>query len=315
MKKYILFVAVFLISLFSFNLVYASGNFKIVGYYRARNSSVIQNSWFSYLTDINFSFLGVNSDGSLDFTRVDPTQLAGLVSQAHASGVKVLIAVFSNDSLVTPAANSSVRTVFVNNIYNFVISNNLDGVDIDWEFPDYSPQNFTSLMSDLSTKFHSNGKLVTAAVHSYHPAGITNSVFTSVDWLNIMSYSEGTPNSTYAGAVTDINVWINKGLPAAKAVLGVPFYGANPRGDEMDYKQIVSLDANAPYYDQGGSENVNGYYYNSIPTIKSKTTLALSKNAGGIMIWELSEDTTDNTSLLRAIAETSNTTPPTRKGK
>ena len=52
--------------------------------------------------------------------------------------------------------------------------------------------------------------------------------------------------------------------------------------------------------DEGGYESVSGYYYNSIETIKDKTTLA-AQSAGGVMIWALNADTTGSTSLLNAI--------------
>ena len=81
-------------------------------------------------------------------------------------------------------------------------------------------------------------------------------------------------------------------------MLGVPFYGRGPTWNDTDYKvywEIVALDPTAPNKDLS-----NGYGYNGIPTMESKTSLAL-QSAGGIMIWELSGDTTGSTSLLAAI--------------
>lgn len=55
----------------------------------------------------------------------------------------------------------------------------------------------------------------------------------------------------------------------------------------------------------GASANADtwSYYgYNGLPTIRSKTNLALDE-AGGIMMWELSGDATGNNSLLSAIHE------------
>ena len=43
--------------------------------------------------------------------------------------------------------------------------------------------------------------------------------------------------------------------------------------------------------------------YNSLPTIRRKTELALQRNRG-VMLWHLSQDTGDDTSLLTAIYET-----------
>lgn len=44
-------------------------------------------------------------------------------------------------------------------------------------------------------------------------------------------------------------------------------------------------------------------YYNGIPTIAKKTQLALD-TAGGIMNWELTQDTNDDFSLLKAMDDT-----------
>jgi chitinase len=110
-----------------------------------------------------------------------------------------------------------------------------------------------------------------------------------------MAYDEGGANhSTYDLAVTSLNYWINRGLPAAKANLGVPFYGRSS-SEFVDYKVILQ---------RGGSPNADSFQgigYNGIPTMKSKTNLAFDRGAGGIMIWELSEDATGANSLLSAI--------------
>jgi hypothetical protein len=58
--------------------------------------------------------------------------------------------------------------------------------------------------------------------------------------------------------------------------------------------------------------------YNGIPTIKRKTQWAMA-NAGGIMNWELSQDTTGSTSLVSAIYDTATSgsapPPPGRTGQ
>jgi len=92
-----------------------------------------------------------------------------------------------------------------------------------------------------------------------------------------------------------LNYWKGRGLPASKAVLGVPFYGRN---SWETFAQLVNRGAN-PYAD-----TYNGIGYNGITTIKNKTNLAWDQG-GGIMIWELSGDFNANNpnSLLSAIHE------------
>src|SRR5690606_15775345 len=87
--------------------------------------------------------------------------------------------------------------------------------------------------------------------------------------------------------------WLGRGLPASKAVLGVPFYA---RPSWNSYRNLVASGADP------NSDTYNGDYYNGLTTIRQKTQLAADR-ASGIMIWELSQDTNDNIaiSLLNAI--------------
>ncbi|MEU1745388.1 glycosyl hydrolase family 18 protein [Micromonospora arida] len=288
-------------------------NFKSVGYMPswAGNINTIQ---YNKLTHINYAFVLPNSNGTLQ--GVDGARLSSLVSQGHANNVKVSIAVGGwndgNDSAFeTLAANATSRTNFVNNLVNFVNQYNLDGVDMDWEYPDpgASANNYTALMTQLSSALHSRGKLLTAAVVSEGGSvqGVQTAVFNQVDWLNIMAYDGGSPHANYDWSINSINLWKARGLPASKAVLGIPFYS---RPVYYNYSYLVGLDpanANRDCATIGGSQQC----WNGIPTVKRKTQWALA-NAGGVMNWELSQDTSGSTSLLSAMYDTimGGTTPP-----
>src|SRR4051812_19344273 len=145
--------------------------FRVVGYMPSWQGSV-SSIQYSKLTHINYAFLLPNSNGSLQAID-NASKLQSLVSSAHANNVKVLISVGGwNDgddsAFVSLAGNSTSRTAFVNNIVNFINQYGLDGVDIDWEYPDTSSEssNYTTLMSALASAMHSRGKLLTAAVIS-----------------------------------------------------------------------------------------------------------------------------------------------------
>lgn len=98
---------------------------------------------------------------------------------------------------------------------NAVNQHNLDGVDIDWEYPDpgTSANNFTALMGQLATAMHSRGKLLTAAVVS--GGGVQPAVFGHVDWLNITAYDGGTPHANYDWSIGTVDYWKSRGLPTA----------------------------------------------------------------------------------------------------
>ncbi|MFR9780003.1 glycosyl hydrolase family 18 protein [Micromonospora sp. MS34] len=289
-------------------------NFRSVGYLPSWSGSV-NTVQYGKLTHINYAFALPDNDGSLRPVE-NPSKLSSLVSLGHANNVKVSIAIGGwndgNDSAFEAlAANSGARGTFVGNVVNFVSQYNLDGVDIDWEYPDpgASANNYSLLMQQLGSALHSRGKLLTAAVVSegYYVDGVPTTVFGYVDWLNIMAYDGGSPHANYDWSINSVNLWKSRGLPAGKAVLGVPFYS---RPGYYTYAALVGMDpanANRDCTTVGGVQQC----YNGVPTIKRKTQWALA-NAGGVMNWELSQDTTGSTSLVSAIYDTvmGGTTPP-----
>ncbi|WP_405209320.1 glycosyl hydrolase family 18 protein [Aquimarina sp. LLG6339-5] len=276
----------------------SQNNFKVVGYMPSWQGSA-NTIQYDKLTHINYSFLLPNSDGSLQ-PLDNVAKMQQIVSLGHAQGVKVLIAVGGwmdgNDSpFSTLAANPTTRTTFIDNLVNYVNQYNLDGVDMDWEYPreGNEPQNFELLMQELGQAMHSRGKLLTSAVvvSGWNADGILSGVFDDVDFLNIMAY-DGPDHGAMTQAQGGLDYWLGRGLPKEKAVLGVPFYS---RPQAQSYASLLAQGASP------NSDSFQGNNYNGIPTIKAKTEMALDR-AGGIMIWELSHDTTDQqTSLLAAI--------------
>ena len=267
---------------------------NIVGYVANWNGNptFIQ---YGKLTHINYSFAECTATGGLN---CDTTYLGSVVSKAHAAGVKVLISIggASNGSTMTTAMRNA-RTNLTANIETFVHDWNLDGADIDWEAPANASDGtlFNSLVQTLYTDLHPQGKLVTAALDTGDWFGmyIPGASFAYLDLLNIMSYDSGGDYYFSSG----LTYWTGRGVPKVKLMMGVGFFGnpASGSGGEKAYKDIVAADANAPYVDSS-----NGYNYNGLPSMVAKTQVAKS-GAGGIMIWELSQDTTGGTSLMNAI--------------
>ncbi|MFF0721608.1 glycosyl hydrolase family 18 protein [Micromonospora sp. NPDC003816] len=291
-------------------------NFKSVGYMPSWTGNV-NSVQYGKLTHINYAFVLPNSNGTLRPVE-NPSKLSSLVSLARANNVKVSIAVGGwNDgddsAFEALAANAGTRTTFVNSLVSFVNQYGLDGVDMDWEYPDpgASAANYALLMQQLGNALRPQGKLLTAAVvaEGYYRDGVPTSVFNHVDFLNIMAYDGGSPHANYDWSINAVNGWKARGLPAAKAVLGVPFYS---RPGYYTYTQLVGMDpanANRDCTTVGGVQQC----YNGIPTVKRKTQWAMA-NAGGMMNWELTQDTSGSTSLVSAIYDTvmgGGTPPPT----
>jgi chitinase len=278
-------------------------SFKIIGY-AGDGNIVLSLIQFDKLTHINYAFLLPKADGTF-FPLLNPSKLEQIVEKAHEKGVKVLISVGGwgyDGEFEILAVDAESRERFIENLLNLVEEYQLDGVDIDWEYPGpgmESAQNYLELMRGLSVPLHSQGKLLTAAVAAAgeNGDGILKEVFDLVDFLNLMVYDgPGTNHASYDYALEALDYWNGRGLSPEKMTLGVPFYS---RPGEVPYRKLVKYDPAAAMVDEfsyyGSME-----YYNGIPTIQRKTDLA-KRRASGIMIWELSLDTNDANSLLNAI--------------
>jgi hypothetical protein len=284
------------------------GSMKTVGYVVSwkPNIGTIQ---YNKLTHINYAFTIPDNVGNLTRNPENPAWLQTVVSNAHANGGKVLISVGgwlpdspNPASFASIAGNAGYRGTFRNNLINLVNAYGLDGVDIDWEYPcpGGNGGNYATLMSELAGDMHSRGKLLTSAVAAFGANAdcVGTSVFNSVDYLNLMVYDIRDPNhSDYADAVNSINYWKGKGLPASKAVLGLPFY-SHPSW--TDYATLVGQNSANACRDNDG---VN--YWNGLPTIRAKSSFARS-NAGGVMMWEASQDVLGANSETTAMYEAVN---------
>lgn len=308
-------------------------SFKVVGYYLpGKDKAGVASLQYEYLTSVNYSFARPAADGSGNLEPLrNPDILHALVEKAHASGVEVFISVGGFDIGDGPGVDSRFevladreesRVQFATSVMNLIREFDLDGADIDWEFPDAvepSISNFTRLMATLSETLKGEGKKVTIAVESHHlpyTYGVDNAVFDLVDWVNIMGYDNEefgshrphqlTAHAPYWLSEIAFDHWLNKrGLSKEKAVMGVPFYGKGTNRSYHPYRTLLARGAD-PYADVAYSDTgviydgVDGYFYMGIKTMQRTTRLAHRRGAG-IMIWEISCDTTGQYSLLKAI--------------
>lgn len=296
-------------------------DFKVVGYYPSWEPDKLNAVNFGVLTHVCYAFAIPTADGGLRDLE-NPDTAAELIRSAHENGAKVLLSVGGWSYNDTPlegvfmeATSDSEKVLkFTGNIISMCDKYGFDGVDMDWEHPradGASAKQYEELMLALSENLHAEGKLLTAAVLSgatadgnvyYDAAAHTNAVLNAVDFINIMAYDggDGERHSQYEFAVNCGTYWTEtRGLPGYKAVLGVPFYA---RPSWADYGTILA-DVPDAYSRDSVSYNGMEVYYNGVGTIKEKTKYA-KENLGGIMIWELSQDTSDpEKSLLLAIGE------------
>lgn len=303
--------------------------YYVVGYlpyYRSVTS--IPDVKFRMTNVVMYAFYSVNGSGTLSAPSSPSSTLTAVRDKARANNAKVFLAI--NDGTAgnfkNMAATAAGRNNFIKDVMNTVRINNLDGIDIDWEFPstsDGTDATFTLLMKELSDSLHRDGRYyLSAAITAGKYAGgirdaIRNEIFPYVDFFNIMAYDDFSTtvpyrhHSDYTLATVCLNYWLNtRSMPAAKAVLGVPAYG-RPSGitqtnTVLTYSGILGQGGN-PQYDSavvtaGGFTNYT-IYYNGQYTVKRKAKLA-KDIANGVMFWEKGQDIHDNNSLLKAACDT-----------
>ena len=275
--------------------------FKVVGYQPAWANS-FAGLQFNKLNYINYAFAIEQADGSVSLPQATKA-LIDLVGAAHNAGVRVLLSVGGwndgNDKAFDAlAANPEARAKFATALDGYVDQFQLDGVDIDWEFPELDvAANFTAMVREVSAKLKPKGKLITIAGAAFRDgaAGVTPDALQYIDFVNIMAYdgNNGAGHSPFAFAQEALQLWLGKGTPREKAIVGVPFYS---QPGYTPYSTLVGQDPNAANVD-----TLNSQFYNGIPTVQAKTELALA-SAGGIMAWDLSQDSRKvEISLLSAI--------------
>lgn len=306
--------------------------YYVVGYFPSyRNVSSIPDTKFKMTNVIVYSFYTVNSSGTVSAPGAPSSSLIAVRDKAKANGSKIFLGINDGSGdgktyFKNMAATASGRTAFIISVMNTVRANNLDGVDMDWEFPstsDGTDVTFTALMKQLSDSLHWNGKyyLSTAITAGKYAGGIRdaikNELFPYVDFFNIMAYDDFSSSVPYRQhsdltlAQTCLNYWLGtRGMPASKCVLGVPNYGRpsgiTQSGTVLTYNGILGQ-GGSPLSDSaivtaGGFTNYT-IYYNGQPTIKKKAKLA-KDIANGIMFWEVGQDANDNNSLMKAACDT-----------
>ncbi len=287
----------------------ATGQFRIVGYFKGDLNSETDQIDFTKITHLNVAFINPDSNGVF---QVVPG-LSALVAKAHQHQVKVLVALGGGKApkYYTSLLSGAKSTAFVASVRNLMDNYNLDGVDVDIEGP-LITTDYESFILKLASAIKPAG-LLTVAVASNNAQNVTLAAIQAFDFINIMSYDktgpwrpkDSRPHAPYEMVAEDLNFWKAKGATQDQLNVGVPFYGYafNSQATSMSYKKLIDVYPGTENLDEFKLPDGGIIYYNGIATIKKKTQFALA-NAGGIMIWQLLQDSTDKNSLLRVIYKT-----------
>jgi chitinase len=290
---------------------------RVLGYLPGHNNWTghINNIDWAKITDLNLAF--INPDASGNFPANDAYRQ--VIEKAHSHNVRVFLSIGGGsppDHLGGLLENDK-RPGLIAGLAAAAETYNFDGVDVDLENALIN-NNYASFVSELSAALRPKKKLMTAALGSWNAGLISNATLQLYDFINIMSYdktgpwnlNKPGPHSPFSMAKDDFNYFhITRGIAAEKLFIGLPFYGygfGDGAPESLSYKDIVTT---YPGSEDADSMTVSGggkIYYNGMGTIKQKVSLAISNNAGGVMIWQLLGDSKDSKSLLKAIDDIKN---------
>lgn len=188
------------------------------------------------LSLVSPSYFDLNLDGSLKITsQYDPY----FVQQMHNRGIKVVPFLSNHWDRTIGRAALTNRDLLSTQIADFIIKNNLDGVQVDIEnVTDIDRDHYTDLVRLLRQKIPAD-KEVSVAVAA-NPNGWEKGWHGSYDYkelakhssyLMIMAYDESYPGgpegpvASHGWVDRSIQYAINQGVAPEKVVLGIPFYG------------------------------------------------------------------------------------------
>ncbi|RYU91705.1 hypothetical protein EWM62_07140 [Mucilaginibacter terrigena] len=290
----------------------AAASFRVMGYLREYNvvdGRAIQFD-FSKITHLNIAF--INPDAAGNFTTLNG--LTELVAAAHAKNVKVLASIgggLAPEYYTDLMSTGDKRNKLANSLAAVADQYNLDGIDIDLE-GHFVDGNYEAFVIAVKAALKPKGKLLTTAIATVYATQYTDKALAQFDFINIMSYDKTGPwkperpgqHSPYSMAVDDLDYWGGtRGIAKEKLSLGLPFYGygfGSGVPEDMSFADILKQYPGSADKDEVTVAAGGTMYYNGVPTIKSKTTLALQK-AGGIMVWQLLQDDAGSNSLLNTI--------------
>lgn len=271
---------------------------------------------YAKLTHINIAFENpADAAGALSFHEENDQ----LIRQAHEHGVKILISLGGGSASEKKPMrerwfdliSAAKRAGFVARLAEYSSAHDLDGLDIDLEGPAIN-RDYGAFIQELSAALKPKNKLLTAALSKgYGGKDVPDAVLACFDFINVMAYDatgpwqpkKPGPHSSLEFAQANVDYWLQRGLPKAKLILGVPFYGWGFgkafRENEYRYAELIKTYPEATRTDQVGDT----IWHNSVPTIKAKAKLVREQALGGMMIWSLNSDAPGPDSLLSTIYE------------
>lgn len=274
---------------------------RVIGYLPDYRLATFEDNAASLVTDIIVFSAEPEASGKLNTQRLPAEQLKRLKQIKQRTRVGLLLCVGGwerSKSFPELAAAAATRQRFAQEVIRFCLDQRFDGIDLDWEHPANATeqQNYALLLQDLKAGFQEHGLSLSVTMAAWQQ--LPEAGFKAVDAVHIMAYDHQGRHSTFDGAKRDVQSLRDRGVPADKLVLGLPFYGRGVTKPDrvLTYAEIQQKYAPAPDKDE-----VDGIYFNGPETLTLKVEYARQAGLQGVMIWELGQDSTGQQSLLRIV--------------
>ena len=281
-------------------------NFKQIAYWSVSDEETLDDIDFGMLTHIIYSKIGVESDGDLILpTGDDLDEFEEMIELAQDAGVFAMVS-FGNSSdsaFNAIAASDTALDNFADNVEDLIKEYDLDGVDINWQFPENDDEGdlFEVLVKEISEVAEDQGVLFSFVVDTGQDDdatddGVQDDTLDYPDFINVMALNT-TDNDDLHSSLEDaedaIEYWTDRCVVKNKLVLAIPLYSD---GDgALSFREIadddldnVCVDEAVNVEDEDGNrfDDIN---YNGIPTVNDKTEYAQSF-AGGVILSSLEQD-------------------------
>ena len=271
------------------------------------------------MTHINYAFGKVN--GTFDGVDVDNPARLRMISELKQANpkLKVLLSVggWGAGRFSEMAADKVCRRRFAKDCKRLVEEYGLDGIDIDWEYPTQksagiscSPDdtgNFTLLMRELRRVLGKKRLVTCATIASGEFVDFKNCI-RYIDFVNVMSYDMASPPkhhsalypSGISGRMTTaqaVKIHLEKGVPADKIVVGMPFYGRGVKPYQAYVKNPCAVpgvtekwsgESQVPYMEDGEGNMVLGF--ENKKSVAAKCHYIIANKLRGGMYWEYADD-------------------------
>ena len=331
-----------------FNILFSQ---RVVGYYPhwVVDNLPVNEIDLNVVSHVIHSFAWPNEDGSI--SSYDGMFGTGISDMIHSHGAKFLLSLGgwgNHAGFEAISGDEDLRELFIYNLISLLLTNEYDGVDLDWEFPDSQGdrENLNLLVSEMDSIFNiiDTNWMISMAVPVSNWWGQWHDfefLVDHIDFFNAMTYGTHGNWSSHSGHLaplyssppgdfdgschTNMNYLSNtRGIPKNKINMGMPFWGVEWESSNINepftgttsdimYYDIPELigngwsyqwdnDALCPYLIKDDSTRI--ITYENQQSIGQKCQYVSEQELGGVMIWALSYDKTENgQELIQSIQE------------